>query len=276
MWTIVALAAVLGTGLGQSDGLPITNVRITYGELGPERPDNKVLPGDRFQLAFDVEGLKSDDYGATRYRLAMQVLDSQGKRAFGQDPKDFETHLSLGSSRMPMQVYVVAGLDQPPGEYTVNVKVTDPATKLMGSLTRKFEILPRGFGIVRPQASYDPDGFIFAPLQGEAGQRLYLNFAIVGFGRTQAPKNQPDVAVDMRILDAEGKPTLPKPLPGRVNESVPPDQVALPMSFLLSLNRPGKFTIELKATDQVNMKTAKLTLPLTVTEQKAISGTARR
>jgi hypothetical protein len=36
------------------------------------------------------------------------------------------------------------------------------------------------------------------------------------------------------------------------------------MHFLLSLNRPGKFTVELRATDQVSKKKAKLSFPLTV------------
>jgi hypothetical protein len=276
MWTTVALAALLGSALGQSDGLTISNVRMTYGELGPERSDSKMLPGDRYELAFDVEGLKIDDNGIAKYMLDMEVLDSQGKRIFGQEPRDFERGLSLGGSRMPMHVFVLVGLSQPPGEYTVKVSVTDRATKATGSLTRKFEVLAKGFGIVRPQASYDSDGLVLAPLQGEAGQSLYLNFAVVGFSRSQAQKNQPDIAMEMRVLDAEGKPTVPKTLTGRVNELVADNVIAIPASFLLQLNRSGKFTIELKATDQVTKKTSKLALPLTVTEQKATTGTAER
>jgi hypothetical protein len=276
MWTTLALAAVLGTTLGQSDGLTISNVRATYGTLGPERPDSKLLPGDRYQLAFNVDGIKSDDQGRAQYTLAMEVLDSQGKRVFGQEPKDIEAGLSLGGSRIPVHVYVDAGLSQPPGEYTVKVTVTDRTSKMTGSLTRKFEILSKELGIVRFQSSYDPNGLIPAPLQGEAGQFLTLNFMIVGFGRSQAQKKQPDIAIELQILDAEGKGTLPKPFAERINSAVAEDSILLPMSFYLALNRSGKFTIELKAADQVNMKSAKLTLPLTVTEQKAISGTAAR
>jgi hypothetical protein len=40
------------------------------------------------------------------------------------------------------------------------------------------------------------------------------------------------------------------------------------MSFTLALNRPGKFKLELKATDKVTGKTAELSLDLTVVELK--------
>jgi hypothetical protein len=276
MWTTVALAAVLGASLGQSDGLTISNVRTTYGTLGPERPDNKLLPGDRYQLAFDVEGIKNDELGHAQYQLAMKVLDSQGKPVFGQEPKDVDAGLSLGGSRIPVHVYVDAGLSQPPGEYSVNVTVTDRTTKATGQLNRKFEILPKDLGIVRFQPSYDSGGMIPAPLQGVAGQFLTLNFMVVGFGRSQTQKHQPDIAMELRILDSEGKPTLAKPFAERINAAVDDNVLLLPMSFYLALNRPGKFTIELKAADQVHMKTAKISLPLTVTEQKQASGTAQR
>ena len=49
---------------------------------------------------------------------------------------------------------------------------------------------------------------------------------------------------------------------------MPGNVVALPMSFLLRINRPGKFTVELNATDKISNKTAKLTFPVTVLEQK--------
>jgi len=254
--------------------LTISNVRVTYGMLGPERPDNKILPGDRYHLTFDIEGIKTDDDGKVLYTLAMEVMDSQGKRVFGQEPKDLEGGISLGGGRLPVHVFADANLSQPPGEYTIKVAVTDRSTKAVASLTRKFEILARDFGIVRLQASYDDR--IAAPLRGEAGQSLTLNFMIVGFGRGQGGNKQPDVVVEMRILDADGKPTLPKPFTGRVSDNVSGDIILLPMYFLVELNRPGKFTIELKATDRTSKKTARASLPLTVTEPRAAAGTAAR
>jgi hypothetical protein len=50
----------------------------------------------------------------------------------------------------------------------------------------------------------------------------------------------------------------------QVNKDVPDGAQQLPLQFLLSLNRPGKFVVELSATDQVTGKKAKLTFPLKV------------
>ena len=43
---------------------------------------------------------------------------------------------------------------------------------------------------------------------------------------------------------------------------------AIPISLPLQLNRPGKFTVELIATDRTNKKTTKVTFPLQVVELK--------
>ena len=41
-------------------------------------------------------------------------------------------------------------------------------------------------------------------------------------------------------------------------------------------DRPGKFTVELQATDRISKKTAKLSLPLTSVEQKSNRGAAEK
>ena len=61
-----------------------------------------------------------------------------------------------------------------------------------------------------------------------------------------------------------------------MSDNVSGDIILLPMYFLVELNRPGKFTIELKATDRTSKKTARASLPLTVTEPRAAAGTAAR
>ena len=60
-----------------------------------------------------------------------------------------------------------------------------------------------------------------------------------------------------------------KPSTIEVNEDVPETSGLVPRQFLLALNRPGKFTIELQATDRISKKTAKVSLPLTSAEQKS-------
>lgn len=268
MWTTVALVAALSTAPGQASPgagqLTLSNVRNTYGFLGAERADDKLLPGDSYFVTFDIQGIKVSPEGKVLYSMAMEVTDAKGKVQFRQDPKDLETFNTLGGTQLPAFAHVDIGLDQPPGDYTVKVTVTDRTTKATQSLTRKIEVLPRAFGLVRPQLT---NGGSFVPPLGVPGQEYLIHFAAIGFERDKA-KKQPNVSVEMTILDEAGKPTLSKPFTGEVTDNVPADAPAVPMQFLLKLNRSGKFRVELKATDLVSKKTATLRFPLTVIEQK--------
>jgi hypothetical protein len=59
---------------------------------------------------------------------------------------------------------------------------------------------------------------------------------------------------------------MTKPFTGAIKENVSEKALSLPVQFLLGLNRPGKFTIEIKATDLVSKKEAKESFPITVLE----------
>jgi hypothetical protein len=275
MWTTLALAAALGGTVAQAPTLTLTNVRATYGLLGAERQDNKVLPGDRYYIAFDIDGVEVDKEGKVRYSMGMEVKDSQGKVVYASKPRDMEAFNSLGGSRMQAFVNVDAGFSQPAGEYTVTVTVSDLVKKATQTLVRKIQILPKDFGLARLACSFDQDGRLAAPPQGVTGQSLFVSFYAVGFER-DSTKKQPNVAAEMRILDENGKPVLPNPFAGEVSQDVPENVVALPMSFVLFLNRPGRFTVELQGTDRISKKTSRLSFPLIVTEQKAAGGSDQR
>jgi len=60
------------------DGLSATNIRTTYGVLGPVRRDTRFLPGDDFVLSFDIEGAKVNAAGKVLYLVGMEVTDNQG------------------------------------------------------------------------------------------------------------------------------------------------------------------------------------------------------
>ena len=66
------------------------------------------------------------------------------------------------------------------------------------------------------------------------------------------------------IASEKGKPILKKPVKFNIDEKVGIDIVVLPVQFLVPLNRPGDFTIELKVTDKVSKKVSAVTLPLRV------------
>jgi hypothetical protein len=262
MLTTAALLISLTAAPARADGLALSGTRLTQGVLGPTREDNKYLPGDSVFVAFDLDNLAVDDEGRVRYSTAIEVADAKGKSIFKQPAKDRSAVTSLGGGKMPAFAQVDVGLDSLPGDYTVKVTVNDLASKSSQNFTQAFTVLPRGFGVVRVNVTADPEGHLPPALLG-VGQTVFVNAVAVDFGRDA--KGQPSLKVELRILDDKGKPVLAKPVVGVIEKDVPAKAASVPVQFLLSLNRPGKFTVELKATDQTSRKPAIVTTyPLTV------------
>jgi hypothetical protein len=274
MWTALALVAALGPTLGQQgDSLKLSNVRSTYGVLGPERKENKLLPGDVYFVAFDIEGIKSDEAGKVLYSMGMQITNMEGKVVYGEEPRKLEAYNALGGNRIPAFAHALVGFNLPAGPYTMKVTVTDRSTKASQTLTRTFDVLEKNFGLVSVMTSYDPDGRVSAPAGGVVGQILWVNFAAVGWGRD--PSKKSDVAMEMRILDESGNPTVAKPATFESRDAQPESAVAIPASASLPLTRPGKFTVKLTASDRVTKKQSEVSFPLVVVEQKATEGESR-
>ena len=87
MWTTLTLIAALGPLPAQTGDLELNNVHATYGLLGATRPDNKVLPGDKYYVAFDIDNVRVDETGKVLYTMGMEVVDSKNKTQFKQDPR---------------------------------------------------------------------------------------------------------------------------------------------------------------------------------------------
>jgi hypothetical protein len=275
MWTTVALAAALSFTPGQANQLSFLNVHSVTGFFGPERQTEKLLPGDIYLLVFDIAGFKFDADGKISYRMAMQVTDSRGKVQFGHEPQDREAFNSLGGNRVPASAFIEVRFDQPPGEYTLSLTVTDRTSKASQNLTRKFEVLPKAFGIVQLVTTIDPQRTRAVPPAGVIGEFRYASCAVVGFERDTA-KKQPNIVLEMRILDEAGT-QVSKPSVQEINQDVPENAGLLTADpFPVALNRPGRFTIELQATDRITKKTAKVSLPLTSLEQKSSKSTTEK
>lgn len=273
MWATLALATALNLAPAQSGTLQLKNDRATYGPLGQERKDSKLLGGDVYFVAFDIVGLKMRDDGRVQYSMSLDLTNKEGKSQYKQEPQDLEAYNALGGDRVSAFAHIIVGADTPVGEYTLKVTVKDRATNQSDTLTRKFEVVPRKFGIVRVGLTYVPparDVEMPAPPLAVPGQTLLVNFALVGFEVDKTRKDQPHIETVMRVLDEEGKPTLSKPYSGEYKDAIPPEfkHGGWPMLFLLQVNRPGKFKIEIKATDKVGGKTAEQVLDLTVIEPK--------
>jgi hypothetical protein len=265
MLTTLPLMAALCLAPGQADGLTLTGARVTYGVLGPTRDNTKFLAGDTLYVTFTIEGITADAEGKVRYAIATEVTDGTGKSIFTQPAQEREAINALGGGQLPAFAQVAVGQQQPPGEYTLKVTVTDVATKKSQSLTQKFEVLKPDFGLVRVTTSGDADGRVPAGALCP-GQSLWVNGAVVGFQR--GADMQPNVTLELTVRGEDGKPTLAKPFGGTINKGVPAKDVSLPIQFLVSLNRPGKFTVEIKSTDQVSGKSATQSFPITVQSVK--------
>lgn len=258
----IPLAFASALALGQSAALTLTNVRATYGLLGPARADTRVLPGDTLFLEFDIDGITVAADGRVRYAVGLEAVGPDGKAVFRQNPTEQEALASLGGSTVPGQAHVDVGLDQPPGDYTVKVTVSDRAGKQTGSFQRKLQVLPADFGIVQVNVTSDPNATVPAGLV-EVGESVWVNFALVRFDRDKSTK-QPNVRCEMRVLDEGGKPTLAKPDTGVINQDVPARDKVLGGQFHVAVNRPGKFVVELRAVDAVAGKSAAASFPLAV------------
>jgi hypothetical protein len=265
MWTTLAVAATFALIPADAGELSLTNVRSTHGLLGVTRANDKLLPGDSYFVCFDIEGIQADEAGKVHYSTSFEVSDAQGKLLIKREPQDRVAAIALGGNRVPGFVHINVGLETPAGQYNLKVTVTDLTTKRSQSFSRDVEVLPKGFGLVRLTTTVDPEGQISVPVVAE-GQALYVNFTAVGFAR-DADKKQPKVRVTLLVKDENDKATMAKPLEGHAGDGVPASGADIPMQFLLPLNRPGKFTVEIEATCEVCNATTKISFPLTV--QKA-------
>jgi hypothetical protein len=261
MWTTIALLTALGATPGQAD-LTLTHVRSTHGLLGPERKSDSVAPGDVLFTCFDIDGITVNDDGKVKYSMAVTESDSSGKTLFKQNPKNQEVATSLGGNVVPAFATINVGLDTPAGDYQMKVTVKDLASGKEQSLTKNFKVLPKNFALVRTTTTMDVDGQYPAAIFA-CGQGVWVHFHAVGFERDGANK-QPNVIFEMRVLDDSGKPTAAKPMTNAVTKEESDKRGGIPMGFPLVLNRPGKFTIELTATDKVSNKKAKTSFPITV------------
>jgi hypothetical protein len=264
MYAPLALAVLTVVVPAQPAGtLRLTNVRNTYGELGGTRPDAKLLPGDVLFVGFDIEGLSVSADGHVTYTMGLEVADANGKAIFKQDPATKTDFVPLGGTRLPARAFITAGLDQPPGKYTLAVTVTDLKSKQSQTLKQPFEVLPKDFGIVAVYTSVDERGQIPAPTTGIVGQSLFVQFGVVGFSRSPDTR-QPNVHVEMIPLDAEGRPTIEKPSNFQLDAGVDEKDPGFTLRFLLPLTRTGKFTVRLKAVDNLSKKTVSFDLPIAV------------
>lgn len=254
----VLAVALLG---GQSSGPQIVNARATYGYLGAPRPKTGIRPGDTAHVSFDIKGLTTDKSGKVAYSIAIVITDAAGKVMFEQKPYNAQAQHFFGGDTIRGAARIDVPIDQKPGPVYWTVTVTDRLAKRTTELKGQGKILPLDFALVGVGTFADADDRVPTPPVGVIGGQMHLGFRVVGFARGK--DKQPDIRVALRILDEKGKPTVAQPLGGRVQD-VPADQLVVPLSFALTLDNAGRYTLELTAQDQVSGKTAVVSLPVRI------------
>jgi len=263
--SIVLIALALAPTL-DSSALVSSGARLTYGELGSPRPDNRVLPGEIVYLSFDMGGFKVNDDGRIKYVIVTELSDATGKSVLKSQPVERDVVLQLGGNKIGAQTSFKVPMDLATGAYSCKVIVTDLTAKGVSStIEQKLEVLPKGFGIVHVNSSADIQGAVAAPLVGISGQSIFIQFAVAHFDLDAA--GLPKITVELNIYDKDRNTTLGKPTSQQLtNEGRKMDGINLSIRsrFEIPLNREGGYLIELKASDNTSKKSSKVYLPLRV------------
>jgi hypothetical protein len=262
MSVVTAVCVVAGLLCAQSDQPNTGKLRTTYGPLGAVRSNNDFLPGDDIYLCFEIDDAKADTDGKVRYSIGMEALDSKGNVLFKQAPHESTAAPPAPGKSLQACAMLEIGLDQPPGDYNVKVSFKD----LVGGASKVFSgqcrVLPVDLGFVRVKPTLDPNGSTPAPALSTEKSN-WLNMAVIGFARDRTT-GQPQLDIELQVTDDQGRPLFANPSVAKIRQDVPEKVRAIPMQFELVVHRPGKYTIELKASDGLTGKRAALSFPVVV------------
>jgi hypothetical protein len=261
--TFVPLLALVLAG-GQESKLAIVNPHATYGHLGAARPKGSApLPGDILYFSFDIKNLKLDAKGRASYSIGIDVFDEKGDLSFQQKPQNAIAQNYFGGNLLSCSSFMEVPLNSKPGPRSWRIVLKDRNSGQSVTAEGKGMVRPADFGLVQVGTFADREGKVPTPPVGVIGSNLYVNFGTVGFGRDTSSK-QPNHKVTLRVLDESGKATFPEPLEGHVHQDVPEEMKIIPLQFGLTMNRTGRFTIEISAQDAISGKSDRVTFPVRV------------
>lgn len=261
MWNLLLVSLSLA---GQTPTIEIVEPRATYGHLGAVRPKGGgVLPGDVVDVSFGVKNLKADENGLSKFSVAIEIRDPKGQVLFGQKPINSVAQNVFGGDIIPTSVTVSIPPNQKPSELNWTITVADRLTDAKTELKGSGKVLPADFGLVRIGTYADAESRVPVAPTGVVGGLIYLNFSAVGFQR-DAKEKKPNIEIELKVVDADGKPTLPKAMKATIREDIPSDALQIPLHFALPLNRPGRFTVEVSARCAVSNETSSFSLPVRI------------
>lgn len=252
--TLVTLALPAGV-----NAVEIKNFRPCFAPiyLGTERKGDKLLPGDVLFATYDIDGLTVDPKsGKASFLTVVEVFNANAEAMSPPKQTPNEVIFHLGGTRMPGDLHVQMGRNQKPGKYRIRLTVKDRVSGDQKSYIHNFELLPQTFGI----------GAVVAPSIGYPGLPYATEFAL--FDLTLDAKKQANAEVTMRVLDASGKEVAPPVISTLPMDLAPGTDLEkenfVPIRYPIFLNRPGRFTVDIVAKDNVGKKESRLSFPLTV------------
>jgi hypothetical protein len=241
----------------------IRDVRAAHGMLGPERKSSEYVSGDQVYVRYTLAGFRTDANGRMRVELRLTVTDAAGKQVLRRDTPLNQT-AALGGDSLPGFASFDLGDDVPPGDYEMKVEVTDLISKEMAAFRHKFACKKVEFALVQVRLFHDAAGEAPAPAGGLVSQTLHVKMKAVGFDRS---KGEIDVEMEIVVLDAAGKPVMPRPFRTGVHNEKPEEvkQITnIRLSSALALNRSGNFTLRITVVDKLAKKSVVFETPLRV------------
>lgn len=266
MYRLLAVALCLSLFLpSPASAVDIKNIRARYGALGAVRKDTTCLPADVVFLSFDLENLALDKAGKGVYTMTFEFIDGQNKVLYKNNTK-MEVVPQLGGNSVPGSALLYLDTKQAPGDYTMKVTIFDQIGNNGKAFSHSFKVLPATFGFIG--VASPAVGIVGFPVAHET------TFGLVNM--TLDKNGKPDAKVVIRLLDEHNKEV--RPATELLMPRDMPDDTDLqkanfvPLRYTLALNRPGRFTIDIQATDKLGNKTASLRIPLTVLDVREFDG----
>ena len=260
-WLVAAALAVSGTSANA--GLEIRDIQAAHGPLGPERKALEFYPSDEVFFRYLITGVEVDGEGRVVGELNLNLEAPDGRVLFD-ETSAISGVTPLGGGSLPGTATVSLPADIAPGQYTLTVTFRDKQSSETASFRRTLVLKAAEFAAVAVRFSYDPEGQVPAPVGGLVGQTLHFRLKAVGFARTTG---RIDLEMVVRVLDAQGQPTMPVPVRATVS-SDDADVVRrasdVNLKGSMTLNRAGDFTLSITVTDRVGKKTTEFEAPLHV------------
>jgi hypothetical protein len=261
---LVLALFVLGSVPNLASAVDIKNVRPCWGPFGATRYKAECLPGDIFFITYDIDNLAIDkETKKVSYTTKLELFEGdkdaaeKGKPIFSNTTPN-EAIPALGGGRMPGDLHVTMPMNQKAGKYTIKLTIQDKIGKDGKAFHYTFDVLPADFGFIQ----------VLAPTVGFPGQHHVPVFSLVNL-KLDGKTGQPDGMLTIRILD-ENKKEVTEPASMKFPDSLPKGTDLgkaniVQLNYPILLNRPGRYTIEIIATDKLaNGKRAELVYPLTV------------